>query len=93
MARKPARPSLFDTFDVLYNQHYETIKGFYSKGVSIMIDSTINKMTCITCVAICDKEIDKIKPVTTKSPYSKDRYTDDLAYWVTLRELFKNKMF
>lgn len=92
MARKPIRPNLFDAFDLIYNAQYEIVTGLYSTGLPTMIQATINKLTCITCVEICDKEIDKIKAVTTKSPYSKDRYSDNLAYWVALRELFKNKM-
>ena len=93
MARKPSRPSLFETFDTIYARQYEIVKGLYAKGISTMIENTINKMTCTTCIVICEKEIEKIKPNASKTPYNKDRYSEDLAYWVTLKELFKNKMF
>lgn len=85
------RPDLFLMVDKLYEYHFDKASKLYRTGMSIMIEGTIKKLACIAAIEHCDKQINTIKPNTQKSVYSPDRYSDDLVYWIAVKEILKNK--
>lgn len=87
------RPHIFKMVDILYDHHFENTSKLYEKGVSTLIEGTIVKIACLASIEHCDKQINSLKHNPRKSVYSGDRYSDDLTYWITVREILKNKLF
>jgi hypothetical protein len=77
--------------DILYDYHFEKTSNLYLKGMSIMIEGTIKKIACIAAIEHCDKQINTIKPNTKKTIYNAERYSDELVYWITVKEILKGK--
>jgi hypothetical protein len=57
-----------------------------------MIDRTINKIACLASIEHCDRQITSIKENKKKSQYLGERFSDDLVYWITIKEILKNKI-
>lgn len=85
------RPDLFSMVDKLYEYQYDRATKLYRSGMSIMIEGTIKKLACLAAIEHCDKQIETIKADTKKPIYSADRYSDDLVYWIAVKEILKNK--
>ena len=86
------RPQIFKMVDMLYNHHFVNTSKLYDKGVSLLIEGTISKIACLASIEHCDKQINSLKPNTKKSIYNGDRYSDELTYWITVKEILKNKL-
>lgn len=86
------RPTIFKMVDILYEYHEAKTTSLYSKGMATMIDHTIRKIACMASIEHCDRQISSLKENKRKSEYSGDRFSDDLVYWITVREILKNKM-
>jgi hypothetical protein len=78
--------------DSLFDYHHLKTTNLYPKGTALMIDATIKKLACLSAIEHCDKQINTIKPNTKKTIYNPERYSDDLTYWITVKEILKNKM-
>jgi hypothetical protein len=89
---KSKRPTIFDMVDILYNYHHDLSISLYPKGTGIMIDRTITKIACIASIEHCDRQINTLKENKTKPSYSPNRFTDELVYWISVKEILKNKM-
>jgi hypothetical protein len=85
------RPDIFKMVDSLYEYHYDKASNLYTKGMSIMIEGTIKKLACTAAIEHCDKQINTIKPNTKKTIYNPERYSDELVYWITVKETLKTK--
>lgn len=86
------RPTLYKMVDVLYEHYYQKVISLYPKGTPTMIDRTINKIACLSSIEHCDKRILNIKENKRKSEFDPNRFSDDLVYWITVKEILKNKM-
>lgn len=89
---KSKRPTIFDMVDILYNYHHNLSISLYPKGTGIMIDRTINKIACLAAIEHCDRQINVLKENKTKPTYSPNRFSDELVYWISVKEILKNKM-
>ena len=86
------RPPLYKMVDILYEYHFKKAISLYPKGTATMIDRTINKIACLASIEHCDKQVQNIKENKRKPQYDPERFSDDLVYWITLKEILKNKM-
>jgi hypothetical protein len=86
------RPTLYDMVDILHNYHMTKANNLYPKGTSLMIQGTINKIATLASIEHCDKQISTIKPNTKKTIYIGERYSDELVYWITVKEMLKSKL-
>lgn len=86
------RPPLFKMVDILYDYHHEKATSLYPKGTPTMIDRTINKIACIASIEHCDRQIITIKENKKKHQYNAERFSDELVYWISVKEILKNKM-
>lgn len=86
------RPHLFKMVDILYDHHYEIATSLYPKGTPTMIDRTINKIACLASIEHCDRQILSLKENNKKTQFNADRFSDDLVYWIAVKEILKNKM-
>jgi hypothetical protein len=85
------RPTLYKMVDILYDYHFDKASNLYPKGTSLMIEGTIKKIACLASIEHCDKQITLIKPNTKKTIYTGERYSDELVYWITIKEMIKAK--
>ena len=86
------RPTLYDMVDILHNYHMTKANDLYPKGTSLMIQGTINKIATLASIEHCDQQINSIKPNTKKTIYTGERYSDELVYWITVKEMLKSKL-
>lgn len=86
------RPTIFKMVDILYEYHENKTISLYPKGTATMIDHTIRKIACMASIEHCDRQISSLKENKRKSEYTGERFTDDLVFWITVREILKNKM-
>jgi hypothetical protein len=86
------RPTIYKMVDILYDYHHEKTISLYPKGTPTMIDRTINKIACLASIEHCDRQITSIKENKKKSQYLGERFSDDLVYWITIKEILKNKI-
>jgi hypothetical protein len=92
MPPRVKKPTIFEMVDILYNHHYNTTISLYPKGTGIMIDKTINKIACLASIEHCDRQVSNLKENKRKNEYSPFRFSDELCYWISVREILKNKM-
>jgi hypothetical protein len=86
------RPTLYDMVDILHDYHMTKANNLYPKGTSLMIQGTISKIATLASIEHCDKQISTIKPNTKKTIYTGERYSDELVYWITVKEMLKSKL-
>lgn len=85
------RPTIYNMVDILYEYHHLKTVSLYPKGTPTMIDRTINKIACLASIEHCDRQIQSLKENKKKSPFVAERFNDDLVYWITVKEILKNK--
>lgn len=86
------RPTIFKMVDILYEYHSDKTTSLYTKGMASMIDHTVRKIACMASIEHCDRQISALKENKRKSEFNAERFTDDLVYWITVKEILKNKM-
>jgi hypothetical protein len=86
------RPTLYKMVDILYDYHFEKATNLYPKGTPTMIEGTIKKIACLASIEHCDRQILSLKENKRKSQYHAERFNDELVYWITVKEMIKNKM-
>lgn len=86
------RPTIFKMVDILFEYHQNKTVSLYPKGTATMIDNTVRKIACMASIEHCERQITTLKENKRKSAYSGERFSDDLVYWITVKEILKNKM-
>ena len=86
------RPDIFVMVDLLYDYHHNKAMNLYKPGIGLMINGTINKLAITASVEHCDRQIQMLKPNTKKPVYNPERYSDELVYWIAVKEILLNKM-
>jgi hypothetical protein len=92
MPPKIKRPTIFEMVDILYEYHHNITISLYPKGTGIMIDRTINKVACLASIEHCERQLNNIKENKRKNEFSPLRFSDELCYWITVKEIIKNKL-
>lgn len=85
------RPTIFKMVDILFDYHSNKVISIYPKGTAIMIDKTVNKIACLASIEHCDRQINTLKENKRKSIYTAERFSDELVYWISVKEILKNK--
>ncbi len=86
------RPDIFKMVDLLYEYHHEKAVNLYKPGISLMIEGRINRLATTASVEHCDRQIHMLKPNTKKTVYNPERYSDELVYWIAVKEILLNKL-
>ena len=86
------RPDIFKMVDLLYDYHHEKVVNLYKPGISLMIEGRINRLATTASVEHCDRQIQMLKPNTKKTVYNPERYSDELVYWIAVKEILLNKL-
>ena len=86
------RPDIFKMVDLLYDYHHEKVVNLYKRGISLMIEGRINRLAITASVEHCDRQIQTLKPNTKKTVYDPQRYSDELVYWIAVKEILLNKL-
>jgi hypothetical protein len=86
------RPNIFEMVDLLYDYHHTNATNLYKPGIGLMINGTINKLAIQASVKHCERQIEMLKPNTKKSVFNPERYSDEMVYWIAVKEILLNKM-
>ena len=88
----PKRPDIFKMVDLLYDYYYQKAVSLYKPGISLMIEGRIIRLATTASVEHCDRQIQSLKPNTKKTIYNPERYSDELVYWMAVKEILLNKL-
>lgn len=86
------RPDIFKMVDLLYDYHHEKAVNQYKHGISLMIEGRIHRLATNASVEHCNRQIQMLKPNTKKTIYNPERYSDELVYWMAVKEILLNKL-